>query len=91
MEKGKKFCSNNRWNSFVFDFAISNNSDKLWVVCDNGNTSIKRWALIEITIEKGRFVHTTMGTYFDENGVMKYFTLAQGIDWDGEDSFDDYC
>lgn len=91
LEKGKEFCSNNRWNSFVFDFAISNNSDKLWVVCDNGNNSIKRWALTEITIERGCFVHTTMGTYFNENGVMKYFTLAQGKDWDDEDIIDDYC
>lgn len=91
LERGKEFCSNKYLNSIVFDYAISADSDKLWVVCDNGATSSKRWALIEITIEKDCFVHTTVGTYFDENGVMKYFTLIQGKEWNGEDSIDDYC
>lgn len=91
LEKGKEFCSNNLWKSIVFDFAISADNDKLWVVCDSGELSIKPWALTEISIERGCFVHTSLGTYFEQNGVMKYFTLTQGKEWDGEDSIDDYC
>lgn len=32
-----------------------------------------------------------MGTFFEEQGARKQFTLAQGLDWAGEDSIDDYC
>ena len=91
MEKGKEFCSNKYWKSIVSDYAISTDLNKLWVVCDNVEPSTKRWALTEITIERNSFVHTTLGTYFEENGVMKYFTLIQGKEWEGEDSIDDYC
>lgn len=88
---GKEFCSNKYWKSSVFDFAISDDFTKLWVVCDSGEYSIKQWALTEITVEKGNFVHTTIGTYFEKNGVMKEFTLRQGNEWEGEDSIDNYC
>lgn len=91
LEKGKEFCINERWESIVFDFAISADSDKLWVVCDSGELSTKRWALTEITIERDCYVHTTVRTFLEENGVMKYFTLIQGKEWEGEDSIDDYC
>ena len=91
LEKGKEFCSNKYWKSIVSDYAISTDLNKLWVVCDNVEPSTKRWALTEITIERNSFVHTTLGTYFEENGVMKYFTLIQGKEWDGENSIDDYC
>ena len=39
LEKGKEFCINERWKSIVFDYAISADSDKLWVVCDDGELS----------------------------------------------------
>lgn len=91
LEKRREFCSNKIWKCIVFDFAISADSDKLWVVCDSGESPIKRWALTEITIERGHFVHTTIGTYIEENGVMKSFTLIQGKEWEGEDSIDNYC
>ena len=91
LEKGKVFCSNQYWTSLVFDFAISKESNKLWVVCDSGKKSVKQWALVEVTIERGYFVHTTISTFFEQNGVMKRFTLIQGKEWNGGDSFDDYC
>lgn len=91
LQIGREFCLNNLWISLVYDFAFSDNSDKLWVVCDNGESSPKRWVLVEITVDRGYYVHSTIGTYFKENGVMKYFTLIQGKEWNGEDSIDDYC
>ena len=91
LEKGKEFCSNKYWKSKVFDFAISSNSDKLWVACDSGETAIKQWVLTEITIERKHFVHTTIGTYFKQNGLMKNLTLVQGKEWCGEIDIDDDC
>ena len=47
--------------------------------------------LTEIRTERNYFVHSTIRTFLEQNGVMKYFTLIQGKEWDGEDSIDDYC
>lgn len=90
LEIGKEFCLNKLWKSTVFEFAISNDNKTIWVVCDNGTNSPKRWGLTGITIERGYYVHTTIGTFFEQNGVMKAFTLSQGKEWEGEDSIDDY-
>ena len=32
-----------------------------------------------------------LGSFFEEDGGLKYFTLAQGKTWTGGDCFDDYC
>lgn len=51
----------------------------------------KPWALAKITYENGYYVHTSLGTFFTDTGVEKQFTLAQGLEWTGGDSIDDYC
>ena len=38
----------------------------------------------------GLFIHTGH-TFFTKEGAEKQFTLAQGLEWTGEDSIDDYC
>lgn len=53
--------------------------------------SQKSWALAQITLEDGIFVHTNCGSFFMEDGAQKYFTLAQGLEWTGGETFDDYC
>ncbi|MBR4854060.1 MAG: HNH endonuclease [Alistipes sp.] len=53
--------------------------------------SIKPYALSKIYVEDGKFIHESMGTFFEEQGVRKQFTLAQGQEWTGGDSIDDYC
>lgn len=91
LEIEEEFCYNNFWSSNVFDFAKSDDNEKIWVICDNGETSMKRWALVKITFENGFYVHTTLGTYFQQDGAIKYFTLAQGKEWTGGEVFDDCC
>ena len=91
LEVGKLFCKNELWESKVFDFAISNEKDKVWVVCDSGEKSNKRWSLTEIMIEKEHYIHSCISTYFQQDGAMKYFTLIQGKEWEGGEVFDDLC
>ena len=55
-----------------------------------GEAAIKRYALAKITYEDGLFVHTGH-TFFTNEGAEKQFTLAQGLEWTGGDSIDDYC
>ena len=37
------------------------------------------------------FDGTNLGTFFTEVGVEKQYALAQGLEWTGGDTLDDYC
>lgn len=50
---------------------------------------VKPWSLLRITLEGGLFVHESKGTYFQQVGAEKEFTLAQGLSWEGGETFDD--
>lgn len=91
LEKGAVFSRNIYGEGEILDFAISSDRQKMWVATDHGEKNIKRWALAEVSYENGKFIHYSLGTFFEQNGLMKYFTLAQGKEWKGNDSIDDYC
>lgn len=46
--------------------------------------------MITVTFENGKYVHTGT-TFFGRQGAQKALTLAQGLEWEGEDGIDDYC
>ena len=47
--------------------------------------------LTGIYVDDGKFVHENLHSFFEEKGGYKQFTLAQGKEWTGGDSIDDYC
>lgn len=51
---------------------------------------IKPWCVMKITFDT-KFHHSIIKTCFDPNGAEKQFFLAQGLEWNGPDSIDDYC
>ena len=51
--------------------------------------AVKPWAVAKITLESGRFVHTNLGSFFEENGAMKAHHGLFGRTFDGP-SIDDY-
>lgn len=61
------------------------------IVLSYNPNSIKPYALCKIHYFEGKFIHESLGTFFEEVGGRKYFTLEQGLEWTGEDPFDDYC
>jgi hypothetical protein len=63
----------------------------LFVLGTQEEGAVKPWSLARVTLEGGRFVHESCGTFFSLEGAEKQFTLIQGMPWDGEDSIDDYC
>jgi DNA-binding transcriptional MocR family regulator len=63
----------------------------LLILCKLPEGSQKSWALAQITLENGVFVHANCGSFFMDDGAQKYFTLAQGHEWTGGETFDDYC
>lgn len=90
ISKKEIFSRNQYSTSIIEDFVISKDGNVLWIMCSvKGQSSIKPWSLAEITFENKLFVHTNLGSFFEEVGARKYFTLAQGLEWTGGDVFDD--
>lgn len=74
----------------IKDAGINSEDNALYVLTENGNP-IKPWAICKITLEDGFFIHKNEGSFFNEDGGDKYFTLAMGKEWTSGDVFDDYC
>lgn len=91
------------YNSTSFyggDVSVQKLLDKAYLEIDNtiivlsssnSKNSIKPFALSKIHYFEGKFIHESLGTFFEEDGGRKYFTLHQGLEWTGGDVFDDYC
>lgn len=88
---GAIFLNNKYGQSIISDFAFSKDEASLLVLVEYRNNEIKPWFLIEITYENELFVHEVRGSYFEKIGAEKQFTIAQGKEWTGADSIDDYC
>lgn len=91
LKKDAIFCKNNIYRSLVIDSVIIDEEKLLLVMTRSDGESVKPWALAKVVFENGVFKHISMGSYFDEKGAKKYFTLTQGKEWTGGDVIDDYC
>ncbi|MFO7851903.1 MAG: HNH endonuclease signature motif containing protein [Alkalibacterium sp.] len=88
---GEIFSRNKYSYSIILDYATSGDGNTLWVMCKNSDdNAIKPWSLAQVTYENKLFVHTNLGSFFENNGAEKQFILAQGLEWTGGDSIDDY-
>lgn len=74
----------------VGDKAYIDNNKSILVLSVN-ERGIKPYALSKIYISDDKIIHESIRTFFDKNGALKQFTLAQGLKWTGGDSIDDYC
>ena len=89
---GAIFSRNQYTSSIVDQFAMSKDENTLWIMCKSGEKNpIKTYALAEVTYQNDVYIHNSLGTFFEKNGVAKQFTLIQGLEWTGEDTIDDYC
>lgn len=92
IKEGGVFCRNQYDISIVLKSAFSKDRQSIYVMTESSKVeeAIKPYALAKITYENGLFVHTGH-TFFSKEGAEKQFTLAQGLEWTGGDSIDDYC
>lgn len=96
IEKGKVFTRTQYGDGgVVLDYGFNANENSVFVLTywekQMDNPVGKPWALIRITQEDGYFVHQNCGSFFQEDGGLKYFTLAMGKEWEGGEVFDDGC
>ncbi len=91
LKLGKIFSSNKYSNSIISEYATSKDGKTLWVMCKSSeDNAVKPWSLAQVTYENNLFVHTNLGSFFEKIGAEKQFTIAQGIEWTGGDSIDDF-
>ena len=88
LKKGAIITKNQYSTHYVDNFALCNNN--LLMVSTHADEGFKKFSIVSITFENGVYVHKGE-TYFDALGPQKVLTLAQGLEWTGEDPFDDYC
>ncbi|MBX2956801.1 MAG: HNH endonuclease [Cyclobacteriaceae bacterium] len=93
LKTGATFCRNEVYSSLVSKSALTSDGLSLYVMTQSGelDNAVKGWALAKVTYEDDLFVHTSLGNFFTEEGAEKQFCLAQGLEWTGGDSIDDYC
>jgi HNH endonuclease len=91
LQPGNIFCENHISTSTVLKVTLSEDQKVFWILCKNITNSIKPWSLAKVTYENALYVHESLGTFFREEGAEKQFCLAQGLEWTGGDSIDDYC
>lgn len=90
LKEGAVFCKNDIYFSLVLEGAITDEGQSLHIISES-ESGIKPWALAKVTYSKGLFLHESLGTFFSKDGVDKQFCIAQGKEWLGGDSIDDYC
>ncbi len=56
---------------------------------NSDNKAIKPWSLAQITYESEYYIHKNLGSFFEKEGAKKQFAIAQGLEWEGGDTFDD--
>ncbi len=89
LSENAEFATNQYGSSNIVKYVTIEN-DAILIITTT-SSSIKPLALAKITYENEYFLHTSLGSFFTEEGAEKQFVLAQGLEWTGGDSIDDYC
>lgn len=90
LKEDEVFSTNKYGKSVVMKRALSEDGKTLYVMTFNEKNFIKQFALATVTYEDGFYIHENKGSYFEEQGAEKYYTLEQGLEWTGGDGIDDY-
>lgn len=93
LEASAVFCRNEVYSSLVSKRAMSDDCQSIYVISESikGSGSVKPWALAKITYEDDLFVHTSIGSFFSQEGAEKQYCMELGLEWLGGDTFDDCC
>ena len=89
LSEGAVFSNNRYGKSTIVKYAPVDNHAIVAITATPSPS--KPLALVKITFENGYYLHTSIRRFFTEEGAEKQFTIAQGLEWNGGDSIDDYC
>ncbi len=91
LKPGAVFAQNDYGKSITVRREVTDASQSLLVICQMVNNPIKDWSLARVSIENDKFVHESLGTYFELVGVTKQFDLERGALGPWQETIDDYC
>lgn len=86
---GKVFSKNKNGEFKVVQAEYNPDKDAIFLITEVDG--FKPWALCDITMHEGFFIHDCFSSFFKEDGALKYFTIAMGREWTGGEVFDDGC
>ena len=86
--QGSVFSKNEYGKSIVKNSEINDTTNELLVL--TSSEGIKPYALAKISIDENKLIHESLRTFFTLIGAQKQYNLALGLEWEGEDSIDDY-
>jgi len=82
--------SKNKYGESIVERSEIIEADKVLLVLTSSK-NMKPYALAKVYIEENHFIHESLDSFFKLDGAKKHFTLAQGLEWTGGDTFDDFC
>lgn len=88
------FAINQYGNSMVLKADFNKERNAIFVATyTDSESAVKGYALAKIEYNNTSHIyyHESMGAFFGEDGVIKYFTTERGYEWDGEEVLDDLC
>ncbi|MDY0277184.1 MAG: HNH endonuclease signature motif containing protein [Acholeplasma sp.] len=88
---GEVFSRNQFGENKVEKIAFSEQNSVIYVLTISESNPIKPLGLAKITFENNEYVHESLGTFFTSEGAEKEFTIAQGLEWTGGETFDDFA
>ena len=92
LKKSAVFSENRYGYHTVIEAALIEDDKAIIVWTHNEEPDpIKPYALAKIYFSGGQFLHENVGSFFQEIGAEKYFTLEKGEDWNGGEVLDDNC
>lgn len=90
VEIGMLFASNKFASPFVFDKAMSADGKSFIIMGKDIYGAVKPWVLYRVSWNGKDFFHEVQA-HFDYQSILKYFTLAQGKEWNGGETLSDRC
>ena len=91
LQVGAVFSTNQYSTYWVKERSFINNKSEILVVTyDITPDAVKPYGLVKIYYSGHQFIHESISTFFEENGVNKVYTEMQGLIWEGEHSIDEY-
>ena len=89
---GDVFSTNEyKSDSTIIRSVISKCGTRLVVLCKNATVKgVSGYVLASVKFDEGFYIHHNLGSFTEEIGGVKYFTLEIGEEWTGGEVFDDY-
>jgi hypothetical protein len=92
LQVNKIFSKNQNSSSIIEEFAFSKDKTALLVMCRSSeNKAIKPYSLAKITELNNNFIHDNLGSFFQKEGALRQFKIAQDSEWIGGETFDELC